>query len=275
MNIIILGSSGFIGSNLLKVLQDIPQNILIYDRDKHSVKSINDDSFVALKKFLTTQTDELVVVNLLAIWGNYSNDEIFRANFEVPNAIRNEVMKYSKNFVWIQISSYFQFYEMIFGIDKDYYSFCKRMFSEHIKHTTTPNMKSSDLYLPHVYGPGDKKDRIIPTLLDARDDVVLELSSGNQIIPILNVTDCVLAIKEFILEVKTIPTYSQFYVQDYEQLTLKQISKIILAKKVNHLNVTFNEKKERKNEFYDAIISPIPTYRYKPKFDLKKYTDKG
>jgi nucleoside-diphosphate-sugar epimerase len=275
MNIIILGSSGFIGSNLLKVLQDIPHNILIYNRERRAVKSINDNSFVALEKFLTTQTEYLVVVNLLAIWGNYSNDEIFKANFDVPNTIRNEVIKYSEKFVWIQISSYFQFYKMIFGIDKDYYSFCKRMFSEHIKQTTTSNIKSSDLYLPHVYGNGDKKNRIIPTLLNVRDDVMLELSSGNQKMPILNVKDCVLAIKNFILEVESIPSYSQFYVQDYEQLTLKQISKIILAKTFSNQKVTFNGRKERKNEFYDSIVSPIPTYGYKPKIDLKKYTEEG
>jgi hypothetical protein len=104
---------------------------------------------------------------------------------------------------------------------------------------------------------------------------MLELSSGNQKMPILNVKDCVLAIKNFILEVESIPSYSQFYVQDYEQLTLKQISKIILAKTFSNQKVTFNGRKERKNEFYDSIVSPIPTYGYKPKIDLKKYTEEG
>jgi nucleoside-diphosphate-sugar epimerase len=271
MNILILGYSGFIARNLIPVLNADGYDVYVFNRENSTIQNLNNGKSTDFKIFLLELDSELYVINFLAAWGDISNEEIRQANYSKPEFIRKQILEYSSKATWIQISSYFQFFHMLYGIDKNFYSECKRLFSESFGDIESSKLRSIELFLPHIYGSGDKKSRIIPMLLEAKSNDTLKLSSGNQILPLLNVADCALAIKDIFSDVPYLPNQSQFYIEEFEQLTLKQTVDLVLQEKKQKPKVIFGENMERKNEFYSQILSPIPRYKYKPKYDLESY----
>ena len=254
---LILGGQGFLGSILKKEFEKNQTLTFFYNRDTNTVTDRNCGITVSFDEYLSSHTS-FNVVNLLAAWGDSTNESIIKyANFDLPLYIFNKIAATGKKLLWVQISSYFYFYFVKTGIDKDRYSFWKRSLSDSLKgylKVNTENLSILEVYLPHLYGENDKSNRLIKVLTSPdSENIVVKLSSGLQILPILNVQDCARGVFDLISKNNPQLKYYQIYIKEQKQFTVKEIVTIIQGYK--EVSVEYGVLHERKNEFYSPITT--------------------
>lgn len=256
---LILGGRGFLGSILKKELEKNQVLTHFYNRDSNTVTNINSGITFSFDEYLSNH-NSFNVVNLLAAWGDSTNDSIIKyANFDLPLYIFNKIASTGKKLFWVQINSYFYFHFAKTGIDKDKYSFWKRSLSDSLKgnlKVNNENLSILEIYLPHLYGENDKNNRLIKVLTTQdSENIVVKLSSGLQILPILNVQDCARGLFDLISKNYSQLKYTQIYIKEQKQLTVKEIVKIIQGYK--EVSVEYDMLPERKYEFYSPITTEI------------------
>lgn len=254
--ILLLGSTGFIGSNLIKLLQNIDKEFAVIDRSLQ-IKFFSGNS--KEKKFNTNITeisDRKVTVINLAGSALGSKEQIYDSNVTFPLRILSEILSPDLNeIVWVQASSYFQNYFKTFGVHKDYYSQCK---NEILEELTSLDLQSTfflrNLILPHIIGFNEPKHRLIPLLLKAKiNKENIQLSSGKTIIPILDVQTLVnqiyeTSVCEVIGKVNSI--------SPLQILSVEEIAKVILGVDIDL--ATFGGIPNRPNEFRDESSLLLP-----------------
>jgi nucleoside-diphosphate-sugar epimerase len=216
--------------------------------------------------------ENIRVINFLAAWGMSDESIIENANHNLPAKLFDKLVAKNKPFTWIQISSYFHFFYLENTLDKDIYSYWKRIFSSYINQVSEANsfINIIEIFLPHLYGENDKNNRLISTLTKFKEsDQSIELSSGRQFIPILKVDDCAKALYSILTEDELNSSSNQIYIKETEQFTIKEL--VLTIKKHQPLEVVFGRKLERKNEFYNKIHSPFPNYIIKNPVTLHQY----
>jgi nucleoside-diphosphate-sugar epimerase len=271
LKILILGHTGFIGKSLVKDLTRRKIQPYLFDRHSFQVVVPESREIIDFKSFIKNIEEELLIVNLFAAWGNVQKEQIYSANFSLPNSILDLMLLSEKKFTWIQLSSYYQIYRILYGIDKDYYSECKRLFSEKLIEFEDDKVNFVELYLPHIYGDDDKSSRVIPMLLEANVNSNFHLSKGDQTLPLLNIDDCVSGIIDLLMNYREIKTRSVFYLKDFQQLTLRDIVEIVAREKRLPLKVFFDENLSRDNEFFGEIKAPFPIYNFEPSISFSDY----
>ena len=197
---------------------------------------------------------------------------IQNANHDLPIHLFDKLVSINKSFTWVQIDSYFYFFHLKNKSDKDEYSYWKRLFNLYINRISKANsfIDIIEIYLPHLYGENEKSKRLIRTLTEFKEsDQPIELSSGRQFIPLLEVGDCANAICGILSGNNLTSMSNQIYIKETEQLTIKELVSIIQ----NHqpLEVIFGKKLERKNEFYSKIESPFSNYIIKDPITFDQY----
>jgi nucleoside-diphosphate-sugar epimerase len=182
--ILLLGSTGFIGQNLLAKLSETYE-VLCLNRNQQ----LNDKNIESFKPD--------IIVNSAASAINADFQTSLESNLLLPLETLTKTLKHSeKKIKWIQLGSYFEL-QVRFG-RTDYYSLHKKHFSQILLDAQKiDNFTATVLYLPHIVGPGEKPNRLFPTLIDALNgsDVLLG-TNGTQHIPILSIWDCVSEIME-------------------------------------------------------------------------------
>ena len=271
MNYLVLGSRGFLGTTVVKSLISENQKVSTYDRLTNAVMEMNNSNVIEYDKYIDHQ-DNICVVNFLAAWGMSDETIIQHANHDLPKQLFDKLVARSKPFTWIQISSYFYFYYYENRVDKDTYSYWKRIFSSHINKVSKANnfINIIEIYLPHLYGEGDKSGRLIRILTEFKEsDQAIEISSGRQFIPILKVDDCAKEISRLLSDTDFTSKSKQIYIKEAEQLTIKELVSII--QKHQPLKVIFGKKLDRQNEFYNKIQSPFLSYVTKDPVSFDQY----
>jgi nucleoside-diphosphate-sugar epimerase len=270
---LILGGHGFLGSKLNKELEKNQMLTYFYNRDSNTITNTNNGITISFDEYLSNN-NLFNVVNLLAAWGDGTNDRIIKyANFDLPSFIFNKIASTGKKLFWVQINSYFYFHFAKTGIDKDKYSFWKRSLSDLLKNylkTDNGNVSILEVYLPHLYGENDKSNRLIKVLTTQnRENIGVKLSSGLQILPILNVLDFARGLFELILKNHSQLKYTQIYIKEQKQLTVKEVVKIIQGYK--EVSVEYNVLPERKYEFYSPITTKINHYNIDKLITFEQY----
>jgi nucleoside-diphosphate-sugar epimerase len=273
MQFLVLGGNGFLGSKLCDQLTNKGFELILYERNNEKVInvkngiSLNLDDYIEIEKSFN-------VINLLAAWGNTNSEAIKNANYELPLKIFNKIQLKNKMMTWVQICSYYQFYYLQNGIDKDDYSYWKRILNNQLSKQSLMNSKINilEVYLPHLYGEKDKQERLI-TMLTQHDkqNSPIQLSSGRQILPILNINDCSRALIEILSNISFLPPHSELYIKEQTQLTVKEIVDIVGS--FNKIKAEFNKLNERKNEFYSEINVPIQNFVIDNPVTLKEYLE--
>jgi nucleoside-diphosphate-sugar epimerase len=261
-NYLILGGNGFLGSQLNQQLVNNQVHTYFYNRVDNTVVNTRNGFVITFDEYLSANISYRVI-NLLAAWGAGIDDKSLEyANFDLPLNIFNKIASTGKKILWIQISSYYFFYFLKFGIDKDQYSFFKRMLSDKLKENSEiadGKVIVLDVYLPHLYGDNDKNDRLIKMLTSQKNlERTVNLSSGSQILPILNLQDCARGLCKLILKFEPQLKYTQIYIREQSQLTIKQIVQAI--QRFHQIKVQYNVLPERENEFYIPITTPINNF---------------
>ena len=182
--LLLLGSTGFIGKNLLANITETYE-VVCLNRNQH-LNAKNIESF---------QPD--IIINSAASSINADFQTSLESNLLLPLETLTKILKFSdKKTKWIQLGSYFEL-QIEYG-RSDYYSIHKKNFSQILLDAQKKdNFTATILYLPHIVGPGEKPNRLFPTLIDALNgsNVILR-TNGAQHIPILSIWDCISEIME-------------------------------------------------------------------------------
>ena len=182
MKILLLGSSGFIGKHLGTHLEG-----------RHQLTKVNRTT--DLEKLFKSKEPFDFVVNCVSSKPGSDSIESTANNFEYPSQFIAAIE--SKH--WIQLESYFQL-QISMG-RRDSYTLDKQRFSEFLdlNAETQSEPVIHHLYMPHVFGEGDRAGRLISSAKSSfiRHET-FETSNGSQFLPLLHISDAVLGIGQFI-----------------------------------------------------------------------------
>ena len=175
----VLGASGFIGHRIREFFPS--------DTEVHTISHLGRE--------WELKPRPSCVVNLASSPPDADEETSIAANYVFPKSI----LEYLKNggeekIKWVQAASYFEL-QCEFG-RTDFYSLHKLKFREWLTFQNKPNnFEVVNIFLPHIFGPGESINRLIPsakyTFKKGEDFVT---SSGKQFIPILHVNDACAAI---------------------------------------------------------------------------------
>lgn len=182
MKLLLLGSNGFVGKVLGVKLENIHELVKV-NRETNLVNLLESDPVFD------------VVINCASSHPRANSSESQRSNFLYPRQLFGNL-----DFAhWIQIESYFQL-QIPFGRN-DPYSIEKERFSRFLdENSTLPESPSvSHLYMPHIFGEGERQERLISSAIsNFKGGQDFPASSGTQFLPLLHISDAVEGIARFI-----------------------------------------------------------------------------
>jgi nucleoside-diphosphate-sugar epimerase len=245
--VLLLGSSGFIGKQIVKRLNDSKKYQLgIMDRFLNKVRVEN----------LKIEIEDWIpdaVINLASDATSNNTSAIWNANYIYPKDIIEKLSPHLRPITWIQFSSYFQLYYKNYHTDKNTYARAKRFFSMHLNNLENHNIVNfSDVILPHIFGVGEPTYRVIPQMIySSAHAKPLKLTSGEQILPLLDVEDLIFEI-EFLLEQTLNGLKQTGFLQQSTDISLTSIANLIFGEHFDSL-AQFNQMDSRSNEFYTNV----------------------
>jgi len=180
--ILLLGAHGYIGQEVLTALRKERFEVSFFDRDAT-------DSYEKVKKFCPN-----IVINLAASKG--ADD--FLASYEANLFFQLRMLKFlseevDNHICWIQVASYFEL--QIEEGRKDFYEVHKATLRKILEEKFFTNIRITTLFLPHIVSSKNTKSSLFTQIEKAvNGENVKLLTSGDQIVPILHIDDCVSAI---------------------------------------------------------------------------------
>ncbi|WP_316832388.1 NAD-dependent epimerase/dehydratase family protein [Pedobacter aquatilis] len=179
MNILILGSSGFIGKNLVTNLS--------CDNDVYIAK-IDEDDLLLIEKIQKAD----VIINAAGVSRSEFEDDFFRYNIYHSQRLFSIINKF-ENKMYIYFSS------IHFGVDS-LYGFSKR-YNEFLLRESDSKHKNQFLCLriPSIFGPGVKPDYVSVVATFCNNVATKrksEVIDGNKILSLLYIDDLINFIKE-------------------------------------------------------------------------------
>lgn len=214
MKILLLGSSGFIGEPLGAHLESV-----------HQITRVNRNT--NLEKLFESNQSFDFVINCVSSKPHSDSLQSSESNFEYPFHIVKEI----RSEHWVQIESYFQL-QISMG-RQDPYTLDKQRFSEFLDTNTQYRLKPQihHLYLPHVFGHGDRVGRLITSAKSSFNrGEAFETSNGSQFLPLLHVSDAILGIGKFIENPSDIAACTPFWYGRQKDLLDLMASKFLGAR---------------------------------------------
>jgi UDP-2-acetamido-2,6-beta-L-arabino-hexul-4-ose reductase len=198
MKILVLGSTGFIGKNLMdRLSQESGLDVLTVNRD-FVFNGTNEALTKGVNGLLESLEGHICVINLSGAAGEGDSVRLRSANIEFPLSILRLIQGTVSNIQWLQASSFFQLYRVLYGKHKDLYSETKDEFLDLLRRELG-HERLQNLYLPHVFGRYDRPTRLISSLVIAkRERRGIDLSSGRAVMPLLRVDELVDAMVGFV-----------------------------------------------------------------------------
>jgi nucleoside-diphosphate-sugar epimerase len=176
--ITILGSNGYIGTNLIDKLQNKAELQLVSRNNS--------------EKMTFSEKDLNVIINLCSSKISDEHAISYESNFNFQRKILMENEK--KRFLWIQIASYYEL-QIVHG-RSDSYSTHKTEFRKFLNEWEIEHKEFTYkcLFLPHVFGRNESRDRLISSLKQLNLGKKTVFGSKDQYIPILYIDDAIAAI---------------------------------------------------------------------------------
>ena len=211
MKYIVTGSTGFIGQNLVKYLNDNNKDVLSLGRNLESSSSkhifgnnsVNYNNVSNLARILINFVDEepAVVIHLANKFFENNNDsnvsELIRANIEFGAELLEALVEIP-NIKFLNICSYWQKELSNSGTSISLYSATKNSFIDILKfYSNKYNYQHANLYIYDTYGVNDMRTKIINKLFHSlAHDIEVDLRTREQTINLLNVKDIIIGIME-------------------------------------------------------------------------------
>ena len=207
-NILITGSTGFIGSNLLKdlypknkifiVLRDRSQEINLV-KNYEKIKIIYYKEFDELNKKLKKLTIEVVIHCATHYVKNHTYKDIFKlnkSNILFGNIIL-ENLKTMKTKKFINFSTVWEDYNSIKDNNCNLYSVYKKSFSTLVEYysKSLPKVNFYNIMISDTFGKNDSRAKIINILKkNYKNNKITKIISKNLFINLLNVKDIINAV---------------------------------------------------------------------------------
>jgi nucleoside-diphosphate-sugar epimerase len=182
MKILLLGSDGFVGKALGAKLES-----------NHELVKVNRK--IDLGDLFKSEQFFDFVINCASSSAKAESGEAHGSNYLYPG----HFFKNIQTGHWLQLESYFQL-QIPFGRN-DPYTIEKEKFSRfldtEVGFRNTPTV--FHLYLPHIFGEGDRPERLISSVISSfKNGRDFHTSSGTQFLPLLHILDAIEGIIRFI-----------------------------------------------------------------------------
>jgi nucleoside-diphosphate-sugar epimerase len=252
LRIAVLGAHGFLGRHLCKKLESDGHEVVKFvltppeNSSKIEYRSVID--LIHTKSKIEIDFD--ATINLAARRStsdrSLTDDEVFKYTYEIPRDFLLRTA--SKNTLVVNASTYIQNFEGQTGRTVDSYGAAKEKLSKELEHLSHfRGFSTTDLFFFTLYGEGDKKNHLIPTLLEsARSKNKVKLSLGDQLINLIYVDDAVANITQS-LSLASEKRYLKYYVWDENYITVKEL--------VRRIELEINQE----IKYYDSVINYFPT----------------
>lgn len=287
-NYIITGATGFIGSNLVRVLLKNNSKITIITRknsdyskildikDKLNIYEYNGD-IIELVNLFNLINPDLVIHLASSFILNHRLDEIDKlidSNIRFGTQIL-EAMKLSNCKKIINTSSYYQHYNNEIYNPVNLYAATKQAFEDIIYYYSSEyNIKSITLELFDTYGENDSRPKILNLLNNyANSKKVLDMSLGEQILDITYIDDIVSAYLKTIqlISIKEDNIPDKYSLISENRIKLKDLVRLYEQVTNKKINVNLGAKPYRNRQ----IMNPWDKGKHLPQWQARISISEG
>lgn len=282
MNILITGTTGFVGENVVKGMlleghtvyslirassniQYLPSQVIFYEFD---------GDIDSLSQYLINNHIEIVIhiASCFIVEHSFQQiDELVNSNIklgvQVLEAMRLADVKY-----FINTASTWQTFESesICYHPVNLYAATKQAFEDIIKYyVEVANIKALTLTLFDTYGPGDRRGKLISLLMQyAKNRNELCMSEGEQEIGLTFIDDVVKAYVQSLEEVKKIVGYKKYALIPKQVCSLKEVVCIFENAIGTKLNIKWGARPYRKREVMEIWKKGEILPNWNPAIDL-------
>lgn len=242
MKIAILGALGFLGKNLSQHLATQGHDVtgFVLDLPKVEVGGIK---YVPVSQLLNSTYDGQdtfdVTINLAARRSTrgtpFSNEEVREFTLNIPQEFIRKTA--SPQTLVINASTYIQNFQGVVGQTVDSYGAAKQELSEFLSEKSgVGTFRTLDLFLFTIYGPGDRRSHLVPSLFEvAKSGAAIDLSPGHQFMNLIYIEDIVLNISKALI-FNNDRYYEKHYLWELEYFSVRELVSIIeetIKRKIN------------------------------------------
>lgn len=189
IKIVLSGSTGFIGSRLVKSLND--SGVLIANRDSVVGEFKLYETQGKEVDLKTLNNFEVIYIHLATLFSkdNALKSAIYDANVSFGTKLVTELKNYNLTKV-IYTNTMYKFYQN--SLDRDsYYSRTKQEFSEFLNDQSDLNkFNYEEIYLDNTFGINDSREKIIPLIVESvNNNKVSPIQNPNNFINLVHIED--------------------------------------------------------------------------------------
>ena len=257
---LVTGGFGFTGRALVNRLifqGEMPLLILRSEKIKDALSYFG-DKIIALtvEDFIKSTSDDYTINRVfnLATMYEYSPtiDQIPRlidSNITFPTLIAEKLKSKRSPPSWVNVSTFMQHYEAETYFPTSLYAATKQACEDLFVYYQVSNLvKVKTLVFPNIYGEDDGRQKLINLLINsAREKKTVSLSSGNQMMDLLHVSD---AVDGLLLAESLEPGRWSF--GNLESLRIREIVEVISRASRSQLKANYDSSKDRE---FDQITS--------------------
>ena len=247
---LVVGGSGFIGKNVLKILPKNIELIIITSKKSEILKilklknfknvSIKNHSFIKSKNKKTLEKQD-IIINCAGAYPQKKNQrKLVDLNYKIPKLLF-DLSKNNKITHFINMNTFLK-------NKKSSYVKYKHNLSDYFK-TQNSNTKVIDLHVSHLYGDIDNNKefifQVIKKILENKKN--LKLSKGLQKRDFLHIIDFKKFVKK-ILSKKFTKSYNKFYVCNYKSYSIKEMILILRKITLSDIKLIFGYYDYKKGE---------------------------
>ncbi len=267
------GATGFLGQNLLKsrFVEDFYVVAVVRRGSTFSFPGVQVVPFDLLP---VSSPPADIILHAATDYGRSGNslDNVLNANIGLPLELVELAGSNLKSFV--AIDSYYNKTSQIYQHLKNY-CLSKRTLIDWLG-ASKHNFAINRIFIEHMYGPLDRKDKFIPDILDKLSkNTKIELTSGLQLRDFVFVEDVVEALR-LICKVQGVTKHNEGYFE-YEvglglPISIRQF--VLAAKRIagSSSETDFGALREREGEILESVanLSSLRSLGFNPQFDLEK-----
>jgi CDP-3, 6-dideoxy-D-glycero-L-glycero-4-hexulose-4-reductase len=281
MRVLIAGSSGFIGSNLVYALEKKGMEVYALSRKNKNSKNFNlkkgkiyNIPLVNYEKLesIFSETKFDFVVNAATHYAPQENNDFVEKAFMANILLSNYLIYYClvHNIPLISLGTYLQEIDHS-KIDPTFYSFSKKNTQSILKSVAKhSDLRYTELLISDTYGPKDPREKILSLIIQSLNGKELKTSAGNQIINLVHIDDVCNAIQGLLigLDSKKIKYNQTFSIRSRTWITLRELSKACEEISGLHANIKWGKKAYRGTEIFQVPkMSKIVPF-WKPSISL-------
>ncbi len=274
---LVTGGFGFTGRALVNRLisqGEIPLLILRSEKILDAQKYFGDQIIaLTVEDFINSASDDYTIKRVfhLATMYEYSPTivqipRLIESNVTFPTLIAEKLRSKSNPPSWVNVSTFMQHYESENYFPTSLYAATKQACEDLFEYYQVSNqIKVKTLVFPNIYGEDDGRQKLINLLIKSvREKNTISLSSGNQMMDLLHVSD---AVDGLLLAESLDPGRWSF--GQLESLRIREIVDVISRTSKSPAQVIFDSSKDRE---FDQITSwqqgeKLPNFTRKINFE--------